>query len=176
MSIETDRQHRLTRVASRLRDFADSLHNLAREIEAVTSPPTGEVRPVSEVAPLWRQGARRADPAMRDIGYHDRHCARWARAACDAGLCVPKYLWPQWERRQPVDALRGFVGRWATLARGDAAETFWPRAFSQEFGTALGQSRGDKTTRALDAVEEARTLLGHDATRAIGGGPNGSHE
>lgn len=114
--------------------------------------------PISTMPPTWRKGPRRTDPAMRDLDYHRRNCPidpfPWAEAACEAGLCVPKYLWPQWERRQDVDTLAAFVRAWAPRAGGDRAEDFWPRAFAEHFGVTAPAS-----SRTGDTVSAARAFL-----------------
>lgn len=126
-------------------------------------------------APHWRPaGPRRADPRLRDLGYHDRHCALWGRPACDAGVCIPKYEWPKWERRKSVEQLAAFVSAWVGRANtaGDAPEKFWPWAFEQHFGASVTASpRGDKTTRAIDALDEARALVGTDRKAVTDGRP-----
>lgn len=116
----------------------------SREGESVVT-----VEPADETPPVWH-ASRRHRPLGANEAYHRRNCAPWAYPACLAGLCVPKYLWPQWEQRQPVDALRAFVERWAGRAKGDAAEKFWPAAFEAEFGR--GAPTGDKASRTINAT------------------------
>lgn len=104
--------------------------------------------------PAWRHRADRPAGLLDDEAYHRRNCAPWAYAACQAGICVPRYLWPQWARRQPVERLRAFVARWAGQAAGDAAERFWPRAFEAEFGAfVVGADKASRTVAAASRVK-----------------------
>lgn len=122
-----------------------------------THAPTDDA---SSVPPVWRKGARRADPKMRHIGYHDEHCAPWARAACDAGICVPKYEWPKWERRKTTAELTGFVDEWAKRCGGDMPEKFWPQAFEQHFGARFKPAAQQAaTTRNIPAAADTDDML-----------------
>lgn len=111
--------------------------------------------PISTEPPAWGRGPRRADPALRDLDYHRRNCPvnpPWAASACEAGICLPKYLWPQLERRVGMapDVLRAFVEAWALKAApGDTAEKFWPWAVEQHFGSSV---------QAKPVTREQRTL------------------
>lgn len=93
---------------------------------------------ISTEAPAWRQRRNRPASLTEGEAYHRRNCAPWAYAACQAGICVPRYLWPQWQRRHASDvaALRACVETWAPKAQGDTAEKFWPAAFEAHFGAA----------------------------------------
>lgn len=142
----------------------------------------GSVAPIEELD-LREESARETDPPvwrrrqpdtslMAGEGSCRKNCAPWAVGACQRGVCIPKYLWPKWERRKDRSELRTFVDRWAERcsAAGDKPESFWPAAFESEFGTsAPATKRGDKTTRALDAVEEAIRLSQLDQ-KAVGDG------
>lgn len=121
-----------------------------------------------DAGPSWRPARLRQgsplDPGLDD--YHRRNCAIWAAAACLGGLCVPVYLWPQWQKRKPVTELESFVALWIGRAAGDTAEKFWPRAFEQHFGTGLNdkpQSRGAQTVdgmnRALAKRQHRREVV-----------------
>lgn len=138
------------------------------------SDPTREESARETTPPVWRSGPRRADPSQRDLDYHRRHCPLepfpWAAAACEAGVCVPKYLWPQWARRKPAEELAAMVARWTPQIGGDRPEDFWPRAFASHFGvTAPVTPHGDKTTRTMSAAERliARQLTNQ---KAVGDG------
>lgn len=127
--------------------------------------------PISTVPPRWGNSrADRRESLTAPESYHRKNCAGWAYAACQAGLCVPKYLWPQWERRKPTDALQTFVAAWAVKAEGDTAEKFWPAAFEAHFGSsAPAASKGDKTTRIMSAAERIMARHATDV-KAVGSG------
>ena len=73
-----------------------------------------------------------------------------------------------------MEQLAAFVSAWVGRANtaGDAPEKFWPWAFEQHFGASVTASpRGDKTTRAIDALDEARALVGTDRKAVTDGRP-----
>lgn len=108
------------------------------------------------VGPRWRPRDTRVASLTSHEIYHRRNCAPWAWAACQAGACIPKYLWPQWEQRRPVTELQPFVETWAARVAGDRAEDFWPRAFAHAFGEALPKAA---SSRSGDTVDSAREFL-----------------
>lgn len=123
----------------------------------------------SEDAPAWRQRIQQGKSLTHGEAGHKRNCAPWAYAACEAGLCVPKYLWPQWEKRQPLEALRAFVLEWAPRAKGDKAEKFWPAAFEAHFGIGAPAQHQGRAERVMSAAERViakqldtrKALVGH---------------
>lgn len=116
-------------------------------------------RETTAIAPVWRSGPRERTGLDVGVDYHRRNCPAWAAAACQGGLCVPKYLWPQWERRNGNTAawqasLRLFVdGVMASTppAAGDRAEEFWPRHMEAHFGTTAPSTA--KTSRTVSAAQ-----------------------
>jgi hypothetical protein len=112
--------------------------------------------PVSSVEPRWGNGPRRADPSNRDLDYHRRNCPvepfPWAKAACEAGVCIPKYLWMKWAKRKSAEELRVFVELWTPRFAGDREEDFWPRAFASHFGTSELSAQPGKTGSILAAA------------------------
>lgn len=115
--------------------------------------------PISTEPPAWGPRSSRRGSLVGLEGTHRLNCAPWAFTACQRGVCVPKYLWPQWELRKPVEELRAFVDAWAERAAsaGDKPEKFWPVAFEAHFGTAAPQpvSTHTKGSRAVDAMDRA---------------------
>jgi hypothetical protein len=117
--------------------------------------------PISTTPPAWRRRTAAA-PGQRDLDYHRRNCPvdpAWAEAACNAGICIPKYLWPQWEHRKPVEELRAFVTAWATRVTGDRAEDFWPAAFESHFGTSAARAPQTREQRMTAAAAETLAAI-----------------
>lgn len=118
-----------------------------------------EERTAHASAAVWRR--RETSPYGQPLSsgdeYHKRHCPSWGFLACARGFCIPKYLWPKWEKRQSIEALRAFVER--VMRRtpegaGDREEEFWPRQFAAEFGTtAPAGAPTDRAGKALTAAE-----------------------
>lgn len=121
--------------------------------------------PISTVPPAWGQRSRRGGLVGSESGCR-LNCAPWAVAACERGVCVPKFLWPQWEKRKPVAELRAFVEALAERAAeaGTDPKDFWPKAFAAHFGSSVPQAgpattKGARTVQAFDdacAAIEAR--------------------
>lgn len=126
---------------------------------------------VSDTPPAWRRPEAKTG-LMADDAYHKRNCAPWAYAACRAGVCIPKYLWPKWQKRKSVPELKVFVEKWTPrFTAGDAEEKFWPAAFEAEFGTSRPSPPArDKATQANDAMHEALAIINADFKKAIGDG------
>lgn len=111
-----------------------------------------ETAPRVTVEPASR---RYGPPIMAADAFHRRNCPPWGFVACRAGICIPKYLWPQWERRKSTDELAAFVATWTPQVGGDRPEDFWPRAFASHFGvtTAAAAPVADKATRTMQAAQ-----------------------
>jgi len=96
--------------------------------------------------------------------YHSEHCPPWGARACEHGFCLPKYLWPQWEKRggstaEWVETLAAFVG--AVMADtppgiGDSVEKFWPAHFAQRFGTTAPKATSSPQSAAQRTLATAR--------------------
>lgn len=126
-----------------------------------------------DLGPRTVEGSARATnarPMAWNESYHVRNCPPWAiRSACRRGICIPKYLWPQWEARLdgPSEAasasLRMFCEQ--VLAQtpprpGDRAEDFWPAHFAAHFGTsAPSVQRPGKAARTVSALDAAAAQL-----------------
>lgn len=118
--------------------------------------------PISTVAPVWGQRHTRRPSLAAGESFHRRNCAPWAFAACQRGVCIPKYDWPKWELRQPTEALQAFIEAWAERAAsaGDAPEKFWPQAFTAHFGSVAplpvtAQTKGARAVKAFDDAYDA---------------------
>jgi hypothetical protein len=116
---------------------------------------------------VWRQRSNDR-PIDTGMDYHRRNCPTWGLAACEWGRCIPKYLWPQWEKRQgPVvavawlDSLRFFVegeiarGDWQP---GDTPEKWWPARFEQHFGTSVQPAATTHTREGRIVGSAQRTV------------------
>lgn len=117
---------------------------------------------ISTAQPAWRQRGQGHGSLLAGEAFHRRNCAPWAFAACQRGVCIPKYDWPKWELRQPAEALQAFVEAWAERAAsaGDAPEKFWPQAFTAHFGSAAPlpvtpQTKGARAVKAFDDAYDA---------------------
>lgn len=125
----------------------------------------------ADLAPAWgHRHARRTVPGLRDLDYHRRNCPvlpfPWAEAACAAGFCIPKYLWPRWEQRggdlvredwcRQLQAFVERVIRDEPRAPGDSEEIFWPEHFRRAFGETVTPARAGRPTAAEVTVAGAR--------------------
>lgn len=151
---EAQRKHRkLNSVKRRVNDMsALSAHT---EAEAEADPKAEDQErdareaPAVSVEPAWRSPSKRSG-LMANESYHRRNCPPWAWDACQAGICLPKYLWPQWEQRfsGETEALRAFVADVIASTppkSGDRAEAFWPAHFERAFGATVSTATGRKS-------------------------------
>jgi hypothetical protein len=140
---------------------SDSALESAGEESARETPPPDAAVVVRPVRPSreWGRGSLVKPPT-----YHEQHCPRWGLAACRWGFCLPKYLWPQWERRgQSTDAwlnsLQLFVEQVMDRTPpggGDRVEEFWPRHFEAHFGTTAPKPTSGRLTAAQRTIATGR--------------------
>lgn len=109
----------------------------------------------------------------RSIRLHAQHA--WCSLPRE-GLCVPPFLHAEFlGKSQRSDAelrrwYRDIVAQFDGVGIGEDSLTFWRNQFALWVGTVTSKpGRGDKTTRALDAVEEAIRLSQLDQ-KAVGDG------
>lgn len=121
-----------------------------------------ETTPRVTVEPAWSSPHRgRTESLTGHEAYHRKNCPPWGWAACQAGLCIPKYLWPQWEQRHGRDTakLQAFVE--AVVAdtprgSGDKAEAFWPAHFELAFGATVATAPAGRQTAAQRTIATMR--------------------
>jgi hypothetical protein len=103
---------------------------------------------------------------MAGMDYHRRNCPPWGLAACEWGLCIPKYLWPQWEKRRGPDVAEAWIRSLGAFVDGvirelgqppgDRPEVFWPAQFERHFGTSAPKTgKGARTVSAFDTAAAA---------------------
>lgn len=131
-------------------DLASSSEESARET-------IDELEPLSEIPPKWGH-PRRRHSLDASVDYHRRNCPPWAAAACEGGICIPKYLWQQWDKRQPPNTLEAFVVAvmHESPPAGDDGERFWPAHFQRAFGTTAPSSSTKPRTAAEKTLDTLR--------------------